>query len=165
MRKVGAPFSLRAIVGKSRKKVMIKTNFDLCTGCLICQLECSSRLFGGYNPHRSVLNIEHVNENLYHFPVVCNHCENTYCAKVCPANAISRDEETGAIVVDKDKCVGCKKEFCHEYCPIKVIHVDPVSRKAVKCDLCQGEPQCVEVCPTGALELVTRIDDTEGESA
>ena len=35
----------------------IKTNFDLCTGCGICQLVCSQRLLGGYNPHRALLRI------------------------------------------------------------------------------------------------------------
>lgn len=150
-------------MGNSKDKLLIKTHFDLCTGCLICQLECSSWLFDGFNPHRSALNIEHANENLYHFPIVCNHCENTYCAKVCPARAISRDKATGAVVIDQEKCVGCKKEYCHVYCPIKVIHVDSVSKKAYKCDLCQGSPRCVESCPTGALELVTRVQIAKGE--
>ncbi len=152
-------------MGNSKEKVLIKTNFDLCTGCLICQLECSVWLFGKFNPHRSALNIEHTNENLCRFPIICNHCENTYCAKVCPTDAISRDEVTGAIVIDHQKCIGCKKEFCHEYCPIKVIHVDPVSKKAFKCDLCKGSPRCVVSCPTGALELATRISVSKGESA
>ncbi|MCP4756971.1 MAG: 4Fe-4S dicluster domain-containing protein [Proteobacteria bacterium] len=140
------------------KQVSIKTNFDLCTGCLICQLECSAWLFGSYNPHRAALNIDHANENLYHFPIVCNHCENTYCATVCPTQAISRNEGTGAIVVDPEKCIGCKNELCSQYCPIKVIHVDPESKKAIKCDLCGGSPRCVSSCPTGALELATGID-------
>jgi anaerobic carbon-monoxide dehydrogenase iron sulfur subunit len=142
----------------TKPQVMIKTHFDLCTGCLICQLACSAWLFGGYNPHRSALNIVHTHENLYHFPVVCNQCESTYCAKVCPAKAITKDEITGAVVVDPKKCVGCEQEFCHQYCPIKVIHVDPETRKAYKCDLCGGSPRCVESCPTGALELVVRTD-------
>lgn len=140
------------------KKVFIKTNFDLCTGCLICQLECSAWLFNSYNPHRAVLNIDHATENLYHFPTVCNQCENAYCANVCPAKAISRSEKTGALIVDHEKCVGCKKEYCNVYCPIKVIHVDKILKKAVKCDLCNGSPRCVSSCPTGALELVTGIE-------
>ena len=45
----------------------IKTNVDLCTGCSLCQLACSLRWLGGYNPHRALLNIEHARENF--FPV------------------------------------------------------------------------------------------------
>jgi Fe-S-cluster-containing hydrogenase component 2 len=136
------------------KNVFIKTNFDLCTGCSLCQLACSARLLGGYNPHRAVLKIEHRSENLYHFPVVCNQCTNAYCANVCPVEAIRRESATGAMVVDHDTCVACN--LCHRYCPIKVVGVDPALKKSIKCDLCAGSPQCVQICPTGALQLASK---------
>ena len=31
---------------------------------------------------------------------------------------------------------------------------DPETKKATKCDLCAGDPQCVKVCPSGALSYV-----------
>ncbi|MEJ2641288.1 MAG: 4Fe-4S dicluster domain-containing protein [Desulfosarcinaceae bacterium] len=132
----------------------IKTNFDLCTGCGICTLVCSQRLLGGYNPHRALLKITHSHENLYHYPVVCNQCENAYCANVCPVGAIDRNPTTYAMEVDPAVCVGCN--LCGRYCPIGVVGVDPDLKKSVKCDLCQGEPRCVAACPTGALELGIR---------
>lgn len=134
-------------------KIKIITSFDLCTGCSLCRLACSARLLGGYNPNRAVLKVKHEKENLYHFPVVCNQCENPYCANVCPTNAIERDELTGAMVVDHEKCVGCN--LCSLYCPIKVVGVDPDLTKSVKCDLCEGEPACVSACPTGALQIIS----------
>ena len=137
-------------------RVFIKTNFDLCTGCSLCQLACSARLLGGYNPHRAVLKIEHRSENLYHFPVVCNQCTNAYCANVCPVEAISRSPATGAMVVDRDTCVACNQ--CHRYCPIHVVGVDATVKKSIKCDLCDGAPQCVQICPTGALQLASAAD-------
>ncbi len=138
------------------EKIFIKTNFDLCTGCSLCQLACSERLLGGYNPHRALLMIRNENENLYHFPVVCNQCANPYCANVCPVGAIKRDAATGAMVVDRETCVGCN--LCHRYCPIHVVGVDPELKKSVKCDLCKGAPRCVAACPTGALELIRQAD-------
>jgi Fe-S-cluster-containing hydrogenase component 2 len=132
-------------------KLFIKTNFDLCTGCGICTLVCSQRLLGGYNPHRALLRITHSQENLYHHPVVCNQCQNAYCANVCPVGAIGRNPVTYALEVDHALCVGC--DLCQRYCPIGVVGVDPDLKKAVKCDLCQGDPRCVAACPTGALEL------------
>lgn len=145
------------------KRRFIKTSFDRCTGCGLCQLACSERLLGGYNPHRALLQITHTCENLYHFPTVCNQCENAYCANVCPVTAIGRDPETHALVVDRDKCVACN--LCHRYCPLHVVGVDPELKKSVKCDLCGGDPACVAACPTGALELAWcegRSEEGEG---
>ncbi len=138
----------------------IKTNFDRCTGCSLCQLACSMRLLGGYNPKRALLNINHTMENLYHFPEVCNQCTNPYCANVCPVDAIQRDPITLAMVVNHDKCIACN--LCHRYCPIGVIGIDPDLKKSVKCDLCEGHPKCVSACPTGALELAFREEVKDG---
>ncbi|MDJ0853854.1 MAG: 4Fe-4S dicluster domain-containing protein [Desulfobacterales bacterium] len=134
----------------------IKTHFDLCTGCEICRLVCSDRLLGGCNPHRALLRVTHTHENLYHFPEVCNQCTNAYCARVCPVDAIDRDADTGAMVVDRDACVACG--LCQRYCPTDMIGVDPELKKSVKCDLCGGRPRCVKACPTGALEFFSRED-------
>jgi Fe-S-cluster-containing hydrogenase component 2 len=133
------------------RQLYIRTNFDRCTGCSICQLACGMHHLGGYNPHRALLKIKHLKENLYHFPTVCNQCANAYCANVCPVEAIRRDPQSGALVVDQDTCVGC--DLCHRYCPIGMVTVDPELKKALKCDLCGGDPRCVAACPTGALEL------------
>ncbi len=130
----------------------IRARFDLCTGCSLCQLACSQRLFGGYNPGRAVIKIEHRRENLYHLPIVCTQCENAYCANVCPFKAIKVDEKTDARIVDDEKCDGCG--LCVEYCPIGVIFLDPDTDKVVKCDLCGGDPQCVKSCPTDALTFI-----------
>ncbi|MBF0210406.1 MAG: 4Fe-4S dicluster domain-containing protein [Desulfamplus sp.] len=138
----------------------IKTNFDLCTGCSICQLACSMGDQNGYNPRLSHLRIEHKKENLYHKPIVCNHCQNAYCMNVCPAKAYYKNE-FGAVVIDAEKCVSCG--LCVKYCPESLVQISPETLKAVKCDMCQkyDSPQCVEACPTGALELAFRYNPKE----
>ncbi|MCG8617479.1 MAG: 4Fe-4S binding protein [Desulfobacterales bacterium] len=70
---------------------------------------------------------------------------------VCPAKAISRGDD-GIVHIDHDRCIGCG--MCARYCPIDMILMDPQKKKAHKCEMCQGQPVCVEACPTGALELV-----------
>lgn len=138
------------------KRIFIKTSFDLCSGCCLCQLACSDHLLGGYNPHRATLRVRHARENLYHFPELCNQCTNAYCANVCPVKAIARDAATGAMLVDHEKCIGCG--LCDRYCPLGMVHVDPDLKKAVKCDLCHGTPRCAAACPTGALVVLPEVE-------
>jgi Fe-S-cluster-containing hydrogenase component 2 len=38
-------------------------------------------------------------------------------------------------------------------CPFGVISINPDKKEMIKCDLCEGNPQCVKWCPTGALEF------------
>ncbi|MFP4168572.1 MAG: 4Fe-4S dicluster domain-containing protein [Desulfonatronovibrionaceae bacterium] len=131
--------------------MFIKANFDLCTGCRMCQLACSEKNFGGYNPRFSLLRIDPTPDHLCHFPVPCNQCSNPFCARVCPVGAISKDDSTQTVLIDQETCIGCG--LCAKYCPVGVIIQEPEGKKFVKCDLCSGDPVCVSACPTGALEL------------
>jgi Fe-S-cluster-containing hydrogenase component 2 len=37
-------------------------------------------------------------------------------------------------------------------CPFGNITLSPDNHKAIKCELCDGDPQCVRFCVTGALQ-------------
>ena len=91
-------------------------------------------------------------------PQVCNQCEQAYCMTVCPAKAINRGED-GVVTIDQKRCIGCG--LCARYCPIDMILLDNKAKKAHKCELCQGKPLCVEACPTGALELIPSLGNSE----
>jgi Fe-S-cluster-containing hydrogenase component 2 len=56
---------------------------------------------------------------------------------------------------DQAKCIRCR--MCVQACPFGNAAYDSVTNKILKCDSCQGAPQCAAVCPNGALEYV---DDT-----
>ena len=62
------------------------------------------------------------------------------------------------MVVDEERCLGYKCGKCREACTANAVRFYPaVSPKAFVCDLCDTEntgdraPECVNVCPYGAL--------------
>jgi Fe-S-cluster-containing dehydrogenase component/DMSO reductase anchor subunit len=87
--------------------------------------------------------------------LACNHCESAVCMKGCPVSAYSREPETGAVLLDDTKCIGCK--YCQWNCPYDAPKYDPVSGIMAKCNFCYNglieglEPACSSACPTGAL--------------
>ena len=85
----------------------------------------------------------------------------------CPALAYSKDEVTGAVTVDEDKCIGCK--YCTWVCPYDAPQVKPGAGVIHKCTFCDHRlaeglrPACVTSCPTGALGFGDH-DPTLGEA-
>lgn len=128
----------------------IAINPEKCVGCRICELACSLKNTGEFNPARSRVQVVGF-EEAFSVPVTCFQCERPYCLEVCPAHAIRKDPATGVVSVSADRCTGCK--ICMLACPFGNIVVSGVDRVAVKCELCGGEPECVLFCPTRALEL------------
>jgi anaerobic dimethyl sulfoxide reductase subunit B (iron-sulfur subunit) len=84
--------------------------------------------------------------------IACMHCEEPYCMAACPTKAIYKRED-GVVLVDKDKCIGCR--LCSWVCPFGAPKYGP-DLKMQKCTLCSDRPDwmhraCEEVCPTGAI--------------
>jgi molybdopterin-containing oxidoreductase family iron-sulfur binding subunit len=46
--------------------------------------------------------------------LLCNHCENPACVRVCPTQATFRRSD-GIVVMDYHRCIGCR--FCMAGCP------------------------------------------------
>lgn len=133
------------------KKILVNSP-ERCTGCRLCEAVCSLAHEGECNPAKSRIQIARWEIEGIDIPLFCMHCDDAACAEVCPKNAIKRNPETGAMIIDRDLCIGCR--MCSLTCPFGAIGFNTETRSVFKCDLCDGDPQCVTLCHTKAIEFV-----------
>ena len=142
------------------KKVYVKE--EVCMGCHLCEVYCQLqhaqwkdliKAFKRESP-RPLPRLRVEENGPVAFSVQCQQCNDAPCVYACLTGAITRDEVTGIIVVDQDRCAGCWT--CILVCPFGAISRDSKGGKTIKCDLCQGEnvPVCVTNCPNEALVYV-----------
>jgi Fe-S-cluster-containing hydrogenase component 2 len=124
---------------------------EKCTGCRLCEIACSLHHEKVSNPSLSRIHIVKWENSGLYVPMICQQCETPICESVCPMRAVKRDENTGAVLIDGDLCVGCK--LCVMFCPLGGVGIGK-ERKVLKCDLCDGEPRCVKFCIPSALQFI-----------
>ena len=143
----------------------IYVDVSRCTGCHACVVGCNNCHGDEWERIRIVDKItgRYPDAERWVFPVMCMHCEDAPCVKICPEEAIHKRDD-GIVWVDEDRCIGCGE--CIDVCPYGVISLDEEEGKAKKCDLCMKRidkglnPFCVEVCPTDAL-IFGDLNDSE----
>ncbi|HHV37892.1 MAG TPA: 4Fe-4S dicluster domain-containing protein [Tepidimicrobium sp.] len=123
---------------------------DKCTGCRICELACSFIKNDSFNPKDSAIAVLPYDSVGLQVPMTCLQCDDPHCMTVCTVGAITKDPKTGVVKVDDEKCIGCK--MCVSACPFGNMTYSSRHEGVVKCDLCDGEPQCVKLCPSDAIE-------------
>jgi carbon-monoxide dehydrogenase iron sulfur subunit len=145
---------------------IIACRVEHCLGCRSCELACavehsaSKELLGALGeetPPQRRVRVEAAGTG--GLPLQCRHCEDAPCIAVCPSGALDRLEEGGPVLIDSERCIGCK--MCMMVCPFGVIDLSRDGKAVVKCDQCvertgAGEdPACVSACPTKALLFIT----------
>jgi len=144
-----------------RKRIVI--NEEYCIGCRLCEVHCVTqhsaskdilKAYKGKYP-KPISGIVFEEKGHISFALQCRHCEEPPCVEACLTGAMFVDGETGRILHQKDRCVGCW--MCVMVCPFGVIKTDSTERiVASKCDLCveAEHPTCVANCPNEAITLV-----------
>jgi Fe-S-cluster-containing dehydrogenase component len=164
------------------KKLGLVIDLDTCVGCHACAVACKEWNDGGqfgplpdespygreplgvwFNRVHS-FEVEPTQKNkpplTVHFPRSCLHCETPDCVTVCPTGASYKRAEDGIVLVDEDKCIGCK--LCSWACPYGAREYSQARGVMQKCTLCvdriynesfdeyDRQPACVMACPTRA---------------
>ncbi len=132
---------------------------EYCIGCRLCEINClvqhskSRRIIKAFRDERdAIVPGVRVEESGYvSFALQCRHCDEAPCIEACMTGAMHRDPDTGAVLCDQDRCVGCW--MCIMVCPVGAVRRGPDNHAASKCDLCMGKelPACVANCPNEAL--------------
>lgn len=145
-------------------------DLDRCIGCKSCEVACKHEngitLGCTWN---KVLTVGptgiYPKVEMYYLPTMCQECKQAPCVKACPTGASYKNED-GVILVDKEKCIGCR--YCMMACPYGVRTFNEETKVVEKCTLCTqlqvvGEqPACVKVCPA-TCRFVGDIDDPNSE--
>jgi anaerobic carbon-monoxide dehydrogenase iron sulfur subunit len=134
-------------------KVLLVDPFK-CDGCRKCETACAQKHAGNRKigmKRIDVMGTGDGNESFF-VPSTCRQCVEPPCMAVCPKSAIGRDHRLERTVIDTKLCVGCA--MCVSACPSGSMTFAHDLGLPYKCDLCDGDPQCVGVCEKKALEYV-----------
>src|SRR5512139_761029 len=164
-------------LSEDRMGVLVDTT--VCIGCRRCEWACKSAhdIPAGnledysdetvFEKMRIPANDAYTVVNRYENPtdprsplnvkVQCMHCDHPACVSACIVGAFSK-EESGAVIWDTDKCIGCR--YCMVACPFQVPNFDydkAIQSNIHKCDFSFERtkegllPACVEICPVEAI--------------
>jgi formate dehydrogenase iron-sulfur subunit len=154
-----------------------------CVGCGECTRACAEAN-GLPDEEATELSATHYtvlqsyNNDETHVRRLCMHCNEPTCVSACLVGAF-RKTETGAVLYDESKCIGCR--YCMQACPFEIPRYEwnSLSPRVQKCRMCYervvagGQTACSEACLFGATtfgdrdELIRearqRIDGNPGE--
>ncbi len=156
----------------SNKKVFV-VDIARCNGCYCCQIACKDEHVGNDWPPYAKPQPDtgqfwcRLNEyirgtvpkvKLHYVPVPCQHCDNATCLAACPVEGAIYRREDGLVVVDPQKCTGCRE--CLLSCPYDAIFFNEDLNIVQKCTGCAHlldsgwtVPRCVDICPTQAIKF------------
>jgi len=130
-----------------RQVVKLGFSAERCTGCGLCEIVCSVSKCSEVRPSSAAIHVDWFC-NGKEVRVQGRYCDLCLrCVKACLYKALTYSGSS--LELDESCCDGCGG--CVRDCPQRVMSI--FNRLPVFCDLCKGNPACVEVCPFDALFL------------
>jgi TPP-dependent indolepyruvate ferredoxin oxidoreductase alpha subunit len=131
-------------------------NPKMCNGCVVCEYACSMEKEETFNPVKSRIRAVRL-DTIKNTALTCRTCKDAPCVAACPNGALIQSIENKTILIDESKCKGCG--WCIQACEYGAITLHPDTKKAIVCDMCNGDPVCVKWCPESALSLKGKTTD------
>jgi anaerobic carbon-monoxide dehydrogenase iron sulfur subunit len=131
---------------------------ERCDGCGECVRACSATLGG-------VAAIQVVETGGRHVPILCQGCADAPCVSACMPGCRYRDEATGRVVTEYQRCIGCW--MCVMLCPVGAVKRIPGENGhhgvALRCEGCPSHAvaPCVAACKPKALQQMDPLEHSE----
>jgi len=97
-----------------------------CVGCQACMVACKAENKTPPGVNYVVVTNNMLGERPDDKPVFsakpCFHCEKPPCVDVCPVSATFKRKQDGIVVIDYDRCIGCR--YCQTACPYGARYFD-----------------------------------------
>ena len=110
------------------RRLGLVIDLDTCVGCHACATNCKEWNTSGHSAPLTDVNAYQAEQRgvwfnrvftyevggqgpaarTVHFPKNCLHCQKPDCVTVCPTGASYKRAEDGIVLIDHDRCIGCK---------------------------------------------------------
>lgn len=150
----------RSFAKMGPKQYTLWVDLDYCVGCNACTMACKAEnntpLGVDFNRVIEIEEGEFLDArqkpqvSLTFVAMPCMHCGRPACQAACPVGAITKRAEDGIVLIDKDKCIGCR--YCSWACPYGAPQFNAEAKVMEKCTLCVHRvekgllPACVDTC-------------------
>ncbi len=149
-----------------------------CVGCGACAMACKTE---NNTPDRTKGQTFNWGDFVYRtegrfpevrftaLPVLCNHCTNAACVKVCPVTPKAMHKHANGLTVhNQERCIGCR--LCQDACPYSTQDVDAAKAaySVISFNDADAEPhgfyrddkELIKGCTASGAEVAKKAGDT-----